>query len=672
VLTVTSAADMHQDGFLTLREAVAQANADASGGESDTIVFDDSLGQATISLTQGQGGALVLTGTEPSVTEAIDGGGRITVSGNHASQILWINAGVNANVTGLTITDGQGNGQGSGIHNAGMLAISNSSISGNGSTGLTSGGGIYNTGTLTISNCTLSGNLTGHGASGGGLYNAGTATVIDSTINGNTTTSGGGIDNEGTLTVSGCTISGNTADYNPLDLGGGIDNNGALTVTNSTLVGNLSPGGGGLANSGTATLTGVTVTANMSPATMGMVGGLFLRSGMLLLDNSIVAGNLRGSTASDISGGVMVDSTSSYNLIGTGGSGGLMDGVNHNLVGVADAGLGPLADNGGQTQTVALLANSPALDAGDPNLVGSNDQRGVVRDGDLNIGAYQASASAFMIAAPSTTVAGQAFDVTVTAVDPFGQVALGYTGTVTFSSADPYGATLPADSTFAASDNGTQTFPGAATLYTAGTWDVTVTDTSSRITGSAQVAVTPAAAVGFMVTAPATVVAGTPFDFTVTAVDPYGNTDTNYQGTVVFSTMDPAGTLNPMGYTFQPRDLGTATFPGGATLNTPGNTWDVTATDVNSGITGAAAVAVTSGPAPHSSPGWVHESPTTPTGATPDAAAVTWLFASRAAEGLNPWAWASPVEALRWAPWREVSGLVDAAPWDSPALPDFA
>ena len=52
------------------------------------------------------------------------------------------------------------------------------------------------------------------------------------------------------------------------------------------------------------------------------------------------------------------------NLIGTGGSGGLTNGSNGNLVGVADPGLGTLADNGGPTQTIALLAGSPAIDAG--------------------------------------------------------------------------------------------------------------------------------------------------------------------------------------------------------------------------------------------------------------------------------------------------------------------
>jgi hypothetical protein len=194
----------------------------------------------------------------------------------------------------------------------------------------------------------------------------------------------------------------------------------------------------------------------------------------------------------------------------------------------------------------------------------------------------------------SSTVAGTAFDVAVRVQDAFNNTVTGYTGTVIFSSGDPSGATLPADYTFQSSDQGSVTFPGGATLYTAGTWDVTATDVNSGITGSDYILVTPAPAASFTITAPTNAAPGVPFDFTVTATDPYGNTDTNYTGTVAFSTMDPAGTFAPAGYTFQTPDMGTASFPMGATLTTAG-TWDVTATDVNSGITGSAFVTVASG-----------------------------------------------------------------------------
>jgi hypothetical protein len=84
----------------------------------------------------------------------------------------------------------------------------------------------------------------------------------------------------------------------------------------------------------------------------------------------------------------------------------------------------------------------------------------------------------------------------------------------------------------------------------------------------------------------------------VIAVDPYGNTDTHYQGTVTFGTSDgDPGVVLPPDYTFQPADGGMVTFPGGATLITPGDQ-TLTATDTTSGITGAATVTVTAGPAP--------------------------------------------------------------------------
>ncbi len=188
-----------------------------------------------------------------------------------------------------------------------------------------------------------------------------------------------------------------------------------------------------------------------------------------------------------------------------------------------------------------------------------------------------------------STVAGSPFDVTVTAQDAYNNTVTSYAGTISFSSQDPYGATLPPAYAFQPSDQGTVAFAAGATLYTAGTWDVTVTDTDG-FTGSDNVIVTPAAAVAFVIGAPSTAMTGVPFDFSVTATDPYGNTDTNYLGTVTFSTMDPAGTFSPTSYTFGPGDQGSATFPMGCTLNTIG-TWDVTATDTN-GLTGSAFVDV--------------------------------------------------------------------------------
>src|SRR5262249_59930182 len=130
-------------------------------------------------------------------------------------------------------------------------------------------------------------------------------------------------------------------------------------------------------------------------------------------------------------------------------------------------------------ETMALLAGSPALNAGDPAELGVADQRGVVRSGGVNIGAYQASASAFVLTAPATARAGVPFDLVVTAVDAFGQTAVGYRGTVTFSSGDKH-PNLPDDYTFTAADGGTHTFSGVSfSFYTLGhrQQSITVTDT---------------------------------------------------------------------------------------------------------------------------------------------------------------------------------------------------
>src|SRR5262249_55412387 len=148
--------------------------------------------------------------------------------------------------------------------------------------------------------------------------------------------------------------------------------------------------------------------------------------------------------------------------------------------------LGPLQNNGGTTQTMALLAGSPALNTGAPDQLGVPDQRGVVRSGGVNIGAYQARASAFILIPPATVTAGTPFDRTVKAGDPFGQTALGYRGTAQFTSSDPLTVPqdLPDNYTFTTGDSGLHTFTSGVTLKTAGNQTVTATDTgTSSISG---------------------------------------------------------------------------------------------------------------------------------------------------------------------------------------------
>jgi hypothetical protein len=432
VLTVNTTSDGNDPTVLSLRQAIqavdsqslaalsSQQQQQVSGnlGDNDQIQFAPGLTgiiplqQGELDITQpvmisgpgaanlsidGQGQSRVFAILTPGINVTLDGmqisGGMVSVAdvnGSNGGGIL--NEGNLTLSNCILIDNSSTTSDGGGVYNdlGATLMVYNSNVSGN-SAG-DEGGGIFNRGSmLTISNSNLSGNPAGN--YGGGIFNGfgSTMTVLNSTFFGNSAgIGGGGIDNDpGNLTVLNSTFSANSAG----EAGGGIDNGSTLAITNSTFFGNCAAEGGALSNSGTATLTSVTVTGNVTGNVTGDQGGAVFQNpsfGTLLLDNTIVAGNFFGSpggTPSDIVG--TLDPNSSYNLIGTGGSGGLTDGVNHNLVGVSDPGLGSLADNGGPTQTCALLSSSPANGNGDPSLLGSTDQRDVVRATSVSIGAYQ-------------------------------------------------------------------------------------------------------------------------------------------------------------------------------------------------------------------------------------------------------------------------------------------
>jgi hypothetical protein len=138
--------------------------------------------------------------------------------------------------------------------------------------------------------------------------------------------------------------------------------------------------------------------------------------GTVTLHNTIVALNFTGGgSASDIKGTV----AGSFNLIGTGGGGGLIGGVSGNQVGVLAAGIAPLAQNGGPTETMALEPGSPALGAGSVALAVNpatgqpltTDQRGPgflrLNDGTIDIGAYEHQPPASTGGGGSTGTGGQ-------------------------------------------------------------------------------------------------------------------------------------------------------------------------------------------------------------------------------------------------------------------------
>jgi hypothetical protein len=179
-----------------------------------------------------------------------------------------------------------------------------------------------------------------------------------------------------------------------------------------------------------------------------------------------------------------------------------------------------------------------------------------------------AAATHFALSAPASATAETPFSVTLTALDPYGNVATGYTGRVHFT-ASAGSHVLPADYTFTAADHGAHTFSGL-TLGIAGTETVTVTDTAAAtLTGKASVRVTPGPGSNVVVSAPSIAGTGMPFSVTLTAYDQFGNLATGYSATVHFASSDGTATL-PADYTFVAADAGKHTFTG-IVLNQPGN-----------------------------------------------------------------------------------------------------
>jgi hypothetical protein len=131
------------------------------------------------------------------------------------------------------------------------------------------------------------------------------------------------------------------------------------------------------------------------------------------------------------------------------------------------------------------------------------------------------------------------------------------------------------------------------TLKTVGSRTVTATDTTtSSINGTTTVTVTPAHATHFQLIFPSTVTKDQPYDLTVVALDAYGNIDTNYTGTVTFSSSDHNNNVVlPANYTFTPGDAGSHTFHGVKLHSRPQQTITVTDT-MNSSISGTVIVQV--------------------------------------------------------------------------------
>ncbi len=434
MLATFSVTNLNDAGTDSLREAITMAN---GNGEADTITFSVA---GTINLASQLptiSEAVTIDGGKQITLDAGDGTDGVFNTGD-GFRIFNINDGVFLNqidvtLSGLTLTGGDATNNfnsdgtsGGAIYSLENLMLVDSTVAmnaagdggdgedgsgfGSGEDGFSggSGGGIFSLGTLTLTSSTISGNRSGdggdggegisgdgdggRGGDGGGIYSRGLLTLIDSTVAENRTGrggddggasseanggKGGGIFRDSNVLLNGSTISGNETLFTRAD-GGGIYARGDINLSLSTISGNETSGsfadGGGVFSFAAVTLSQSTVANNEASSASAYGGGIWNGNGTITISNSIVASNAAGGGGADIqpgTGALNVD----YSLIEQTG---LPLAGTGTIVGVA-ANLGPLADNLGSTETHALLAGSPAIDAGDPGIVfdaNEFDQRG--------------------------------------------------------------------------------------------------------------------------------------------------------------------------------------------------------------------------------------------------------------------------------------------------------
>jgi hypothetical protein len=434
------------NGICTLRAATQETN--ALPGD-DTIILPPNV----YGLNIPPGDSSLIIGDNLTITGA---GALTTIIRGHfeSSRVVVINAGIAVNLSGVTI-QGIGGLPGSGISNSGILTLTDSAVSNPGS-GISNSGTatiinstvsrVSNSGTATVINSTVSGGAADQGGGisnigtmtlttstvsrsnasnrGGGIFNSGTMTLTNSTMSGNSTGSffggfGGGIYNSGTATLSNSTVSGNLASSSSPTIGGfggGIYNSGILTLTNSTVSGNGAfNDGGGIYNEGTANLFNATTTNNQADINFegsGAGGGIFnSNNGTFNFQNTILAGNHETFLNVFLKQTVPVFGDCAGTISSLGNS--LLQVIDdsHCMVAggfvLADPKLGPLQNNGGPTQTHALLFGSPAIDAGNPGgcrdefgALLTTDQRGFDRPAlGCDIGAFELQQATGVVAA---------------------------------------------------------------------------------------------------------------------------------------------------------------------------------------------------------------------------------------------------------------------------------
>jgi hypothetical protein len=294
----------------------------------------------------------------------------------HESLLVLFNLKIIGSGAKTTIVDAGGVfGQALVVGSEPKVQVTVSKMTFRGGAGPVDGGGVYNCfGTLTVIDSVISGNriTSGNGSFGygAGIYNcpSSTLTLINTTINDNSAKVGGGICNGGLLTIINSTFSENVARTHR---GGAIANYGTLIITNSTFSGNSSGSSGfagGILNGGLFQSAGTLLINNSTlsgnTAGDGSGGGIFnVKGSTVALQNSILANNTGGNCHGTLnSRGYNLSSDNSCSFDGAGD-------LNN-----TDPELGPLQNNGGPTDTMALLPGSPAIDAGNPG--GCTDSQG--------------------------------------------------------------------------------------------------------------------------------------------------------------------------------------------------------------------------------------------------------------------------------------------------------
>jgi hypothetical protein len=368
-------ADLATGGLqTTLRAAVMQANFTAG---PDTIVLPEGVLKLTLKGSN----------EEAAATGDLDVTSEITIQGQGAA---------------LSIVDGKkAKDRIFDIKSGGALAMSGVTLR-NGKSTLESeqgGGGVRvdDEATLDLTECVVT-KCRAVDDGGGVSFQGGSGSVTDTLFLGNRATDdGGGLDlDDGTLTLLRVTFSKNAAG----DEGGGMENSaGTCTITNCTFSGNKAKteaGGLSCEDGGTTSLLSCTLAKNKAKKGSGIsealddgVGGAD-EPDTIEIANTIVANKKTTNYSGDgvTSLGHNLENGSTLGLSGTGD---LSD---------ADARVAKLADNGGLTPTMALLPDSPALDAADDVLAPATDQRGEPR-ADLDaVGTAVADIGAFELQAP--------------------------------------------------------------------------------------------------------------------------------------------------------------------------------------------------------------------------------------------------------------------------------